>query len=537
MTAQQLERRRRVMKRSLMLGRCICDVRRPCPCDVFKEKSVCHCAGETVSALDGPVRLTQHVRNAGCASKISKAVLHEVLEGLPQIDDPRVLVGASAGDDAGVIRLDGSSATILTVDVFCPSVDDPYMFGQIAAANSLSDIYAMGAAPQVALSIIGFPIEALPPHAMREILRGGVDKMAEAGISVIGGHSINDEEVKCGFAVVGRAPVDRFIRNAGARVGDRIVLTKPLGSGILAFANQLGRAPAGAMEQAARSMAALNRLAGEAMVRHNAHAATDVTGFSMLGHMIEIMRNSDVEATIDFDRVPFFDGVKDLARMDVLPGAVERNCESVPASLLEASSLAPAQLSVLFGPETSGGMLVFLSAADADAYAAELQAGGVEARIIGQVVAPRAGGLIRVESACTDEWRDLEPPKRAAADVAASSERDAAPASCCSSSPAPVNATNGNGLLPAAAAGDAFRQYMSAVNTPGALDAMHKKLVALALSVSSKCGPCITSNARAARDTGASDAQIAEAVAMGIAFGGASAAMFYNTIRQSGGGG
>jgi selenide, water dikinase len=323
-TAQELDRRKRVMQRSQKLGHCICDPHRPCPCDQFKQETVCHCAGERPKPVQGPVRLTEHVRNAGCASKISKSVLHEVLAGLPEIDDPRVIVGASAGDDAGVMMLGGDHATILTVDVFCPSVDDPYTFGQIAAANSLSDIYAMGGKPDVALSVIGFPVHTLPLSVMRDILRGGLDKMKEAGVPVIGGHSINDEEVKCGFAVVGSSPAQAFVRNAGAQVGDVLVLTKPLGSGIVAFAHQIGRAPQGAMSQVAASMASLNKLAGELMVKRGAHAATDVTGFSLLGHLVEIVRNSQVEVSLDFDVIPLFDGVASLAAADVLPGAVER---------------------------------------------------------------------------------------------------------------------------------------------------------------------------------------------------------------------
>ena len=212
------------MKRSTALGHCICDVKQPCPCDLFRQKDICHCAGEKVGSDGDEVKLTQHVRSAGCASKIAKNVLQEVLKGLPEIDDRRVLVGSSAGDDAGVMMLSPDTATVLTVDVFCPSVDDPYRFGQIAAANSLSDVYAMGAKPQAALSIIGFPVHVLPAPAMHEILRGGLEKMKEAGVPVIGGHSINDEEVKCGFAVIGTTGKGRYIRNAGAKVGDAVLL-------------------------------------------------------------------------------------------------------------------------------------------------------------------------------------------------------------------------------------------------------------------------------------------------------------------------
>ncbi len=401
MTSQQLEKRRRVMKRSIALGHCVCDVQQPCPCEQFKHQDICHCAGEKVPPVAGPVRLTQHVRNAGCASKISKAALQEILDGLPDIRDPRVLVGASAGDDAGVIMLSENAATILTVDVFCPAVDDPYTFGQIAAANSLSDIYAMGATPQVALSIIGFPIASLPPDAMRQILRGGIDKMREAGVPVIGGHSINDEEVKCGFAVVGSCPKNAYVRNAGALVGDAIVLTKPLGTGITVFAHQVGRASDDLLAPVAHSMTTLNQLAGQLMVQYGAHAATDVTGFSLLGHMAEIVQNSRVEATLDFDAIPLFDGVAQLAADDVLPGAVERNRESVPENLLDLAGLTPPQQAILFGPETSGGLLVFLPAANAHNFVDQLRAAGVPAHLIGSATASSPQGRIRATSGKT----------------------------------------------------------------------------------------------------------------------------------------
>jgi selenide,water dikinase len=387
-----LEKRKRVMKRSMALGHCICDPHQPCPCDAFKEEGWCHCAGELPPVVAGPVRLTQHVRNAGCASKIGKEILHQALAGLPAIDDPRVLVGASAGDDAGVILLSNESATILTVDVFSACVDDPYTFGQIAAANSLSDIYAMGGVPQVALSVIGFPVDKLPLDAMRQILLGGVQKMKEAGVSVIGGHSINDADVKCGFAVVGTCPPNGWVRNSGAKPGDAIVLTKPLGTGIVCFANQLGLASEPVAQSAAISMASLNQTAGRLMTQHGAHAATDVTGFGLLGHMIEIARNSDVEITLDFDRIPLLDGVAELARQDVLPGAVERNRQVLDGAMFDLSGLADAQQAILLGPETSGGLLVFLAPDRAQQFLQALHASGVgAAATLGHVSGPCAG--------------------------------------------------------------------------------------------------------------------------------------------------
>ena len=237
---KDMQKRKRVMVRSMQLGHCICSPKQPCPCDIFRRQDLCPCAGERANGDTGPLRLMSLIDSAGCASKIDAATLQGVLQGLPFVDDPRVLVGVPAGDDAGVYKLSDDLALVQTVDVFSPSVDDPYTFGQIAAANSLSDVYAMGGRPITALSIVGYPIHAAPEEAMREILRGGLDKMAEAGVAVLGGHSIHDQQLKAGFAVTGLVHPQRIMTNAGAAPGDRLILTKPLGTGIVAFAGQIG---------------------------------------------------------------------------------------------------------------------------------------------------------------------------------------------------------------------------------------------------------------------------------------------------------
>ena len=206
-----MERRKRVMQRSIRLGHCICDPKKPCPCDIFKEQNICLCAGERLESPTGPIELTKLVEKAGCASKIDQAFLKQVLKGLPAVDDPRVLVGIPAGDDAGVYDMGDGKALVQTVDVFTPSVDDPYMFGQVAAANSVSDIYAMGGTPMTAVSVLGFPVRKVPDRAMNEILSGGIDKMNEAGAAIIGGHSINDSEIKAGFAVTGIIDKDKIV--------------------------------------------------------------------------------------------------------------------------------------------------------------------------------------------------------------------------------------------------------------------------------------------------------------------------------------
>ncbi len=556
MTPEQRERRKRTMQRSMALGHCICDPRKPCPCDLFKEQNVCECAGERLPVAAETVRLTETVRSPGCASKIGKADLRAVLAGLPAIEDARVVVGTSAGDDAGVILLDDKTATVLTVDVFAPSVDDPATFGRIAAANSVSDIYAMGAVPQAALSIIGFPIHSLPRKTMAEILRGGIETLKAASVPVVGGHSINDEEVKCGFAVLGTAPAGGFVTNTGAQPGDAIVLTKPLGVGIVAFGHQIGRADDAAMDEAAASMAALNAAAGAGLQEAGAHAATDVTGFSLLGHMLEIVRTSDVAAEIEFDAIPFFSPVQELARRDVFPGAVERNREACDPALLDFSGLTDAQCSTLFCPETSGGLLVFLPQEQAEAYVQRLRAEGVaHAAMIGRVPEACAGGCIRVTTRQAESWTPIRPEPVGAAEPAsvaapgATLSGEEGGSSCCASpdaaaaapapdasaaaSPAGTAAETGGFLAPLPpAAAEAFQAFSAQAFGAGALDAKTKKLMALALSVVTQCATCVKLNTKAAREAGATDEELGEAAALGVAFGGASVSMFYKELLQ-----
>ncbi len=544
MTPEQKEKRKRIMGRSIALGHCVCDPQKPCPCQLFKAENVCECAGEKRPVLStGDIELTRHVRKAGCASKISRAQLREALAGLQDIRDPRVVVGHSSADDAGVIELDPGTGTILTVDVFCPSVDDPYTFGRIAAANSLSDVYAMGGTPVSALSIIGFPAHELPMSIMSDILRGGIDTMAEAGIDVIGGHSINDEEIKCGFAVVGRAPTDHITTNAGARVGDALVLTKPLGVGIAAFGGQIGRASAETRAAATASMCRLNRVAAEAMVAAGAHAATDVTGYSLLGHLAGIAEASGVAVELEFDAIPLLPGIGRLARQDIIPGGVERNRESIDPALLTLAGLSHAQRSILFCPETSGGLLISLPPVAADKLAAELVTAGHEAAVIGRVTGTRPGGHITATSTCGKDWEPVEldplsdtptPPEEpdpeptAGACCCADADDLALPPMPTQSAADPVVADVG--ALPEPAAGAEFAAFMEA--TAGGLDAKTGALVRLALSVASRCDMCIQLQVEGARASGASEEELAGAVASGIAFGGAQANMSYQQLAK-----
>ncbi|GAG13758.1 unnamed protein product, partial [marine sediment metagenome] len=269
------------------------------------------------------------VHNAGCASKIAPADLEAVLARLPSVDDPAVLSGIPAGDDAGIYAIGDGMTLVQTVDVFTPCVDDPYLFGRVCAANCMSDVYAMGGVPRTALSIIGFPAETLDSQIMYHMMKGAMDIFAEARVALIGGHSIKDEEIKLGFAITGTIDAESTFGHDTARVGDVLVLTKPLGTGVLNFARQIGRPVGEGMAQAERSMAELNKSAAEAMVEVGVSACTDVTGFGLFGHLISMVRHSGVTAQVYADALPAFDGAIEALAEGVIPGAIERNREYV----------------------------------------------------------------------------------------------------------------------------------------------------------------------------------------------------------------
>lgn len=574
-----LAKRKRVMQRSMRLGHCICDPKKACPCDLFRERAVCLCAGETLPQEEtvGPVRLTQLVEKAGCASKIDQASLKRVLAGLPAIEDPRVLVGSAAGDDAGVFRLDGSTCLVQTVDVFTPSVDDAYTFGRIAAANSLSDVYAMGGRPLVALSIVGFPIREVADEAMADILRGGIDAMSEAGVPVVGGHSIKDHQIKAGFAVTGLVDADGVVTNAGARPGDALVLTKPLGVGVLSFAVQIGRAPAGAAEAIAESMAALNKTASEAMLAHGVHACTDVTGFGLMGHLAEMARASGAQVEIVWDDLPLFPGLLECLAEGIVPGGIERNRESSEASAVPGEDVTAAMMDVCFDPQTSGGLLIALPDDAAQALVETLHGEGVaDAAVIGRVVGPGEGkvhvrttgrrqmpaagkeGIMTTpekESARADETESCCSEPEAADEACCgglaaqkepccashASEQPAADEPCCDEPAeepccAEGHASAGGAAQTAAPAGTEamFKAFMKSAGSPGALDAATKQAVNIALSVLARCGPCIRTHVAKARRMGFSEEEIEEAAWMAVAFGGSPVMMFYKETMKSG---
>lgn len=391
---KNFEKRKRIMQRSIRLGHCICDPHKPCPCDIFKEKDVCLCAGEQLEAKKDVVKLTKLVEKAGCASKIEQRFLKRVLRNLPTFDDPRVLVGIPAGDDAGIYDIGNGNVLVQTVDVFTPSVDEPYAFGQVAAANSVSDIYAMGGIPLTALSVIGFPVHKLAENIMYEILRGGIEKMKEAGVSIIGGHSINDDQIKAGFAVTGIMDKDKIITNAGAQDGDVLILTKPLGTGIIAFAAQIDRADAASINEAKDSMTTLNKKASQLMVEFGAHACTDITGFGLMGHLTEMAASSGVDMEIIWNNLPLLDGVMKYVDDGIIPGSVERNRESSSDHVIAGRNISREMLDVCFDAQTSGGLLISISHESAEKLLKKLHEVGISrAAIVGKVLSKGAGNV------------------------------------------------------------------------------------------------------------------------------------------------
>lgn len=300
---------------------------------------------------------------------------------------PEVIVGIATGDDAGVYLLREDLAIVNTVDFFTPVVDDPFTYGQIAAANALSDVYAMGGEPRTALNLVCWPQSGLPGEMLAEILRGAIAKAAEAGVAIVGGHSVADEEVKFGMAVTGVIDPRRVIRNVGARPGDALVLTKPLGTGVLMTTFKRAALPAGQYAAAVAAMAELNAAAARAMLRHDPHAATDITGFGLAGHGVKMADGSGVTLRIEESDLPLLPGVLELIREGMIPGGGRRNREFYGPRVAIADEVADEMAEVVFDPQTSGGLLIALDAANAEALVAELQrAGNAEARIIGRVV-------------------------------------------------------------------------------------------------------------------------------------------------------
>ncbi len=343
------------------------------------------------------IGLTSLASCGGCAAKLSPQDLAHVLGQLPGITDPNVLIGTKTADDAAVYKLNDQLAIVQTVDYFTPVVDDPYTYGQITAANALSDIYAMGAEPLFALNIVGFPANSLPLDVLAKILQGGADKAAEAGISIIGGHTIIDAEPKYGLVVTAVIHPDKVISNAGAQPGDRLILTKPLGLGIITAALKQGKVSAAAVAEATRIMVTLNKAAAASMVAVGANACTDVTGFGLLGHLAEMVSGSGVSAVIRVNQIPVIDEAWNLVSQGIVPGSSRLNLKFLRERLDIADGVGEDALLLLADSQTSGGLLIALPAARAEQLKAELVSNGVpDFAEIGEIVVD-SQSRIRIE--------------------------------------------------------------------------------------------------------------------------------------------
>ena len=317
--------------------------------------------------------------------------LSAALAPLPREDDPRLLVGRETFDDAGVFRLSDDLALVQTVDFFAPLVDDPYRFGRIAAANALSDVFAMGGEPLTAMNIVGFPEKALPLSVLTEILRGGQDAVHEAGARIVGGHTVTDEELKYGLSVTGRVHPDRILSNAHARPGDVLLLTKPIGTGILATAGKRGALTPEQEERLYRTMSTLNAAASRAAVALGARCATDITGFGLLGHAMHVARASAARLAIEVHAVPLLDGARELLAAGHATGGAKRNAEWV-APEVDWNDTGEEWRALLCDPQTSGGLLVALAPERVDAYRERMS----DAVVIGAVEEWHEGARIRL---------------------------------------------------------------------------------------------------------------------------------------------
>jgi len=313
-----------------------------------------------------------------------------VLARLKFASDANLLVGIDTGDDAGVYRLTDEIAIVNTVDFFTPVVDDPFTYGQISAANALSDVYAMGGIPKTALNIVCWPQTGLPAEMLAEILRGGSEKATQAGVVIVGGHSVADEEVKYGMAVTGIIDPRRIIRNLGARPGDSLLLSKPLGTGILMTAFKRDQLPVDQYDVAIRTMAELNAVTSNAMLRYEVHSATDITGFGLAGHSSQMAEASGVTFVFEESDLPVLPGAIELCRAGMIPGGGKRNQEYFGPKVKIADEISEEMAALVFDPQTSGGLLISLPEAQALRLLADLQSlGNRDAAVVGRVESAR----------------------------------------------------------------------------------------------------------------------------------------------------
>jgi selenide,water dikinase len=319
------------------------------------------------------------------------------VNGLAIQNDANVIVGANDKDDAGVYKINSDLALVQTLDFITPICDDPFEFGRIAACNSLSDIYAMGGKPITAMNIVSFPLKKFSPDTLNLILKGGLEIMNEAHVQLMGGHSVDDPELKYGLSVTGTIHPDRIIRNNGIKPGDSLVLTKPLGTGIIATALKGGVADAGIASGAIKSMTTLNKTACEIMLKYNPNACTDVTGFGLIGHILEMIEGNAMSVILDSSSIPILDGAEEYADSGLIPGGLYRNRDYASSICAVSESVWQAVADIIFDPQTSGGLLISLPRNDAELMLQEMHSSGIAfAAIIGEVRSLDRRGVVIV---------------------------------------------------------------------------------------------------------------------------------------------
>lgn len=318
-----------------------------------------------------------------------------MLCGLSQPKDPNLIAGFEGGEDAGVYRIRRDLAIVQTIDFFPPIVDDPYIFGQIAAANSLSDVYAMGGTPITAMNVVAFPSKQMDISVLREILKGALSKMKEAGVTLVGGHSIEDQEIKFGLSVCGIIHPDKVVTNRGSKPGDELILTKPLGTGIINTAMKGELASQETIDKVQKVMVALNRAAAEAMIEVEVNACTDVTGFGLIGHLCEMVCGLPISAEVEISSVPIFPEALDFAHMGLVPAGTYNNRSFREGMVIARSQLSQEMLNLLFDPQTSGGLLISVPSGKRELLLAKLKEWRVDAAaVIGRIVEEPKGKVI-----------------------------------------------------------------------------------------------------------------------------------------------
>ena len=342
--------------------------------------------------MECDVKLTKLAKCAGCGAKVGAGTLAKLLGDMKVLHDPNLLVGFDKSDDASVYKLTDDIAIVQTVDFFPPICDDPYTFGAIAATNALSDVYAMGGEPKLALNIMAVPKD-MPPETVHEILRGGYEKAYEAGTIITGGHSILDEEPKYGLAVTGFVHPDKVLTNSGAKPGDVLLFTKPVGIGILTTSAKVGMVSKESMDLALKLMTTLNKSARDIMVKYRVHACTDVTGFGLLGHGLEMAQGSGVELHLDVDQIDLIPEALELANIGMLPEGMYRN-RAFAEDSVDAGEVEVARQDMLYDPQTAGGLLIAADPADAQSLFNELKPSVPSAQMIGKVKEYRGGKRI-----------------------------------------------------------------------------------------------------------------------------------------------